>query len=202
MDRLAAFGWSRISNFKRLRTCDAESSGSTHAGSNCSIIVRTRTNAYTPIQDRVFNIKDMLNVIYPVGSIYASMNNANPATLFGFGTWTQITDRFLWCSSGTSGETGGSKKILEANLPAHKHSVNINTDSKGAHKHTVTIYANENNDNYAHTRSGTWLAKWKSVETSETGSHTHNVSGNTGNAGSGTDYMPPFITVYAWWRVA
>ena len=32
--------------------------------------------------------------IYPVGSIYMSVNNTNPSTLFG-GTWSQITGRFL-----------------------------------------------------------------------------------------------------------
>ena len=44
------------------------------------------------------NINDILNIdnlkieimkkIYPVKTIYISTNNTNPATLFGFGTWT------------------------------------------------------------------------------------------------------------------
>ena len=32
--------------------------------------------------------------------------------------------------------------------------------------------------------------------------HTHTVSGNTDNTGSGADYMPPYITIYAWYRTA
>lgn len=37
---------------------------------------------------------DLLNLIYPVGSIYMSVNSTSPATLFG-GTWEQIKGRFL-----------------------------------------------------------------------------------------------------------
>lgn len=36
----------------------------------------------------------VLNSVYPVGSIYMSMNSASPASLFG-GTWSQLTGRFL-----------------------------------------------------------------------------------------------------------
>ena len=39
-------------------------------------------------------ISSIVDAIYPVGSIYMSVNSANPATLFG-GTWAQITGRFL-----------------------------------------------------------------------------------------------------------
>lgn len=45
---------------------------------------------------------------YPVGSIYMSVNNVNPANFFG-GTWEQIKDRFLLACGSTykAGATGG-----------------------------------------------------------------------------------------------
>ena len=45
---------------------------------------------------------------YPVGSIYMSVNNINPANFFG-GKWEQIKDRFLLACGSTysNGSTGG-----------------------------------------------------------------------------------------------
>ena len=40
------------------------------------------------------NTSDLINLIYPVGSIYMNVNSTNPAILFG-GTWEQIKGRFL-----------------------------------------------------------------------------------------------------------
>ena len=54
--------------------------------------------------------KVVLNVdlIYPIGSIYMSVNSTNPKKLFG-GTWVQLKDRFLLGagSTYTNGKTGG-----------------------------------------------------------------------------------------------
>lgn len=42
----------------------------------------------------------LLDELYPIGSIYMSVNSANPNTLFG-GTWEKIKDRFLLASGDT-----------------------------------------------------------------------------------------------------
>ena len=69
---------------------------------------------------------DIVDMIYPVGSIYMSVNNVSPSTLFG-GTWVQIQDKFLLASGSnhTNGNTGGSDThTLNANeLPAHTHTI-------------------------------------------------------------------------------
>ena len=68
----------------------------------------------------------LLDLIYPVGSIYMSVNNTNPGTLFG-GTWSQIQDRFILAAGSTysGGATGGSASI---NL-SHSHTVNSHNHS-------------------------------------------------------------------------
>ena len=54
------------------------------------------------------NIKDIINIVYPVGSIYMSVNDTDPSLLFP-GTWERIKDRFLLASGDTysAGSTGG-----------------------------------------------------------------------------------------------
>ncbi|EAX71082.1 hypothetical protein TVAG_309370, partial [Trichomonas vaginalis G3] len=69
---------------------------------------------------------EMLQTLYPIGSIYTSVNSTRPETVLGFGTWTQIVDRFLYCAN-SSKETGGSKTISGENLPAHSHYIDLST---------------------------------------------------------------------------
>lgn len=81
---------------------------------------------------------------YPIGSIYISVNNVSPASLFG-GTWQQIKDRFLLGVGDTYKgvkQTGGeASHVLTADeMPSHNHATSLTTN--GAHNHSVTISSN------------------------------------------------------------
>lgn len=62
--------------------------------------------------------------IYPIGSIYMSVNNVDPSTVFG-GTWQQIKDRFLLACGDTynNGATGGeaTHTLNVFEMPVHNH---------------------------------------------------------------------------------
>lgn len=62
-----------------------------------------------------------ISSVYPIGSIYMSVNSTDPSTLFG-GSWERIQDRFLLASGSNygAGTTGGSAK---ATLPSHTHTL-------------------------------------------------------------------------------
>ena len=93
--------------------------------------------------EEIFLKKDLLDFVYPVGSIYWSSNNTNPGTLFG-GTWTQIKDRFILAAgdSYTNGVTGGASTVTlsVSNMPSHNHtftpSGNVSSHSHGLNSHT------------------------------------------------------------------
>ncbi|EAX95279.1 hypothetical protein TVAG_051910 [Trichomonas vaginalis G3] len=144
---------------------------------------------------------EILQTLYPIGSIYTSMNSTNPASVLGFGTWQQITDRFLYCAN-SSKQTGGSKTITGENLPAHSHYVNLNTTEAGWHKHRYWDWSGMIKGKGYDVKDDVKFAincYWN--DTQGSGNHTHNVSGYTQTTGQSKDYMPPFMTVFAWYRV-
>ncbi|EAX76834.1 hypothetical protein TVAG_135800 [Trichomonas vaginalis G3] len=96
------------------------------------------------VNDVITSMKnEILQTLYPVGSIYTSMNSTNPATVLGFDTWKQIVDKFLYCAR-YSKQTGGSKKIKEANLPPHTHTGT--TNFSGDHSHSLRDHPLYNSD--------------------------------------------------------
>ena len=130
------------------------------------------------------------------------MDPTHPRARFG-GTWVQITDKFLYCANNSKQE-GGSKKITVQNLPAHNHT--FTGQKQEASIGGVACYdeASEMKGGFAKvfehvadisSGSNTSLA-WYKVK------YNHTPTGTISNTGSGTDYMPPYITVYAWYRTA
>ena len=121
-------------------------------------------------KQEVIPANQVFDVVYPVGSIYMSVNNVNPTTLFG-GTWEQITGRFLLASSSNraAGATGGAETVsytpagavgnhtlTAAEMPKHSHtyaksaantgSTTLTTAMIPAHTHTYKKSASNTNN--------------------------------------------------------
>lgn len=124
----------------------------------------------------------LINTVYPVGSIYLSVNSTSPASLFG-GTWEQLKDRFLLGagSSYTAGNTGGAAthKLTVDEMPSHNHSY-----SRGP------LFYDEVTD------TTNCLSEASSTSTL--------VAGSTGYKGGSQAHnnMPPYLVVYMWKRVS
>lgn len=92
----------------------------------------------------VLSKEDVINLIYPVGSIYLSFSNTSPQTLFGIGQWEKLSGGRVLLSEGSSDyeenftveETGGEANhvLTEEELPEHTHTGT--TDNSGAHTHS------------------------------------------------------------------
>ncbi|EAX75459.1 hypothetical protein TVAG_570030, partial [Trichomonas vaginalis G3] len=140
---------------------------------------------------------EILQTLYPIGSIYTSMNSTRPETVLGFGTWTQIVDRFLYCAN-SSKETGGSKTISGENLPAHSHYIDLSTSQAGWHKHKFWDWsAMKKGKGYDVKDDVQFAINCFWGNTQGDGNHTHRVSGYTQTTGQSKEYMPPYMTVYA-----
>lgn len=128
-----------------------------------------------------FKVK-MLSAIYPVGSVYISFSNTSPASLFG-GTWTQLSNRFLYASTGTAGSTGGESThtLTVDEMPSHTHKINRGWGSDSGSSGRM-VYA-ENTLKYSNYSDSDLITR------STGGGKPHN-------------NMPPYITCFIWRRTA
>lgn len=134
-----------------------------------------------------FTASDMVDLVYPVGSIYTAVVSTNPGTLFGRGTWVAFgAGRVLvgidagQSEFDTVEETGGAKTVTltAAEMPAHVHNqTRLPTATGGVTGFTVDT-----------SMSGT---------PATTGVDT----GSTGGGGAHTN-LQPYIVVYFWKRTA
>ena len=72
----------------------------------------------------------ILEASMPVGYLYASNSPTDPKTLFGFGTWERIEDRFPLAAGSTysAGSTGGeaTHTLTAEEMPSHRHAYIVN----------------------------------------------------------------------------
>ena len=132
----------------------------------------------------VKDISGIANKIYPIGSIYMSINDTDPGELFG-GTWENIEGRFLLSADDThtAGSTGGAE--------SHKHvsPTGYNSDNK-----LLGIsYANGKDSGSV---NGEYAALSQVVGTGS-GSFSWTLPSTDTRSN-----MPPYLTVYMWQRTA
>lgn len=124
----------------------------------------------------------ILDNVYPVGSIYMSVNSTNPKNLFG-GTWEQIQGRFLFGmnSSYPAGSTGGeiTHALTIDEMPEHNHTIYY-PNAGGPYGNANIGYPEDSGTNM------TWCAEM--CKTAPTG------------GGAAHNNMPPYLSVYIWKR--
>jgi len=124
----------------------------------------------------------LIDALYPLGTIYQSTKNTNPGTFIG-GTWTPITNVFLWAAGSihAAGATGGHENI--ALTAAQIPTLDVETGA-------VPITSPTSSD-------GTWRVGSIQTTTPAGTIKIHNTGG-----GSEHSIMPPFKSVYMWERTA
>nr|DAU59930.1 MAG TPA: baseplate wedge protein [Caudoviricetes sp.] len=155
-----------------------------------------------PTQEDVFQLGDSAWLTaqgaYPVGAIYLSVTDANPAALFG-GTWERISQgRFIIGAGANAANTTdywGEYPAGKENFPA--------AEMGGEVTHTLTV---DEMPSHTHSERLEWsnTKAWGLTGTGEGANAVVDQGGVTGSTGGGKAHsnMPPYLVVYMWKRVS
>lgn len=170
-----------------------------------NLIVNSITTNEGPEQAPTIDNATICNLIYPVGSIYMSVNSASPATLFG-GTWSRINGYYLYAGTGgniagsnTSGgpstNVTGSTAITVAQMPNHNHE-----SGSSEYLYVAGVGSGIAVSGVSMVSNGWWHQDYKGAKKimSQGGGqgHTHTLSSHTHSV------TPLRYEVYMWKRIA
>lgn len=133
--------------------------------------------------------KYILNKVYPIGSLYLSVNNVNPGTLFG-GSWVSYGEGRVLIGAGTGTDANGKQMTFTAGATGGEYSHRITIDEIPSHSHQYyspivqKVTAASSGSTY-----GNYNKQYKISTDSSGGDQAHN-------------NMMPYIGVYIWRRVA
>lgn len=149
-----------------------------------AIVANSATNIKNKAGSDVPLASALLDMVYPVGSIYMSVNNVSPQSFLG-GTWVAWgAGRVpVGVNAGDSDfssveKTGGEKThtLTTAEIPSHSHSNNVELTTGGGSQFRLRDMGG---DNFSSPRS----------------------TGRTGG-GEAHNNLQPYITCYMWKRTA
>ena len=187
------------------------------------------TSTYTGSQlDEYVTQQQIVNLLYPVGSIYQSTSAINPSEYFG-GTWIQLEGRFLLgvgapgtnsdstygspsapttAFTSASGVKGGeeSHQLTIDEIPSHTHTTNGMWAGADQTSDYYLVLQGDGNLVWYYYNGSSQTAKWHSNSSGYTGNLYRNwafgIDGNSGNTGNSQSHnnMPPYKVVYIWKR--
>ena len=156
---------------------------------------------------------DIWKKIYPIGSIYISVNSTSPATLFG-GTWVAFAEGRTLLGTGSvtantttsfgtvtagsfnhqSAEVKGGEynhTLTIAEMPSHIHQIIAGT---AGHKISTSFSTNPNNTS----------ATFRFIPDANNTTSAYGGNWYADNTGGGSQHnnVQPYITVYMWKRTA
>ena len=146
--------------------------------------------------DAKLNSSDLLNKIYPKGSIYMSLQNTSPASFIG-GSWSKLPEGYaLWTASSGLNLTSDSTNQINAGLP------NITGES--------VFRCLSDGNKLIDSGSGCFgvadaSTSWKSLSVSSNKAPdvlTFNASKSNSIYGASITVQPPAYKVYAWKRIS
>lgn len=161
-------------------------------------------------ETKKISVETLGNLIYPVGSIYMSVNSTSPATLFG-GTWEQIKGRFLLGTGGVEANTTDFWGELQENAfncpPGERggeawHGLTIN--EMPSHNHAKITGLSGSQVLHFVSSSGNTLQQSAVITNTGNKNAAYDGEASTSYTGRGQAHnnMPPYLAVFMWKRIA
>lgn len=176
--------------------------------------------------DLALTFRAIMNILYPVGSVWIDANGNTPDKYLGFGTWEPITGMIAGVGSVPDGHGmsyslpagdnhgKGSWRVQDAHIVAEtKNLASGATNSTGKHIHNsqynwAGLKVAEVSGGDVGNDGGTpcVVNTAASFKTTEAADHSHSVTGTisigSGTATSGTVFVNPYYGLYFWKRTA
>lgn len=145
------------------------------------VYYRTPTEIKTDIG---VDVSSLVDLFYPIGSIYMSTNQTDdPQSRFSGTYWLPIYDRFLLAAGSTykAGSTGGeaTHTLTQDEMPKHNHAIYY--PNGGAPEEGAALGFPE-----AGSKKTWWAVACMTAQTGDSAAHNN---------------MPPYLAVYMWRRV-
>ncbi len=128
-------------------------------------------------------VSNLLNTAYPVGSLYISTNNQNPANFLG-GKWESYAQGRTIIGAGTGTDSNGAKRSFSAGASGGEYAHTLSNNEMPSHSHSVAGGTYTTTDSGSHQHTGT---------TDGAGQHSHAYT-NAANATIGTIGVDTYIT--------
>lgn len=169
---------------------------------NC---LSSRDKAFEIEGDVVINGKDLINLIYPVGSIYISTNNLSPQDFFG-GTWEAFATGRTLVGIDTSqtefnsvGKTGGAKAhtLTVAQMPQHEGHMYDNFNDTG-----WVDRGGDTNSYYLNSTGTAGYGKYENRPYKVVSGNEIVMQGFTRGGNEAHNNLQPYVVVYMWKRIS
>lgn len=209
VDNAVTTGVKSVTNFKGATSTAAGAAGLVPApdkGTQTDYYL-SADGTWKKVQQR--SVKEVIDIVHPVGSIWETTTTDDPNTLWAGTTWVEMdAGRVLvaagsYTESGTTytynlGDTGGEAKhqLSTDELTVHSHGASCST--VGNHSHTYSVTTN-NGDGQSAGWAGHDGSGWP---TSASGSHTHTISINATGGNQRHENRPPYTVINRWKRTA
>lgn len=143
------------------------------------------------------NMKQLLDLIHPVGSIYISTTQTNPSELFG-GEWESYGEGRTLIGAGEGTDTNSTTKTFTANTTGGEYLHKLTIAEMPSHSHSIYSGYGDKDDPTVSTDA----YRYQYWGGSERGWHKGSLGTGAEGGSESHNNIQPYIVTYMWKRIS